>query len=636
MEKIPRLRAAECVRAARTTVLEQLNVHNPPRSAGDWAFVRLYDALAENIITSGRDNVTVTYRDLAVLASHRGKGKKTKASSLRKPFSANAWRGPLLDTPFKHDGISLTLHLHPAARRGRPVILRATFDVGAAKANVEVADPNGKQPILEEARLAEEREARVSRQAGVARRFIDALRETGFERADDLSRWFARRGLHIAPSLIIAILVIALCTATAGAVVLIRYIVVHNKFRLTANPDEQGYLPAGHHSRGDLVRMEQLKGGRLEIRLAPGAIIWTFFPKDLQFTRLYPDSNLNFEWTLTINGRTIKKATTIPEVEYPDTGGMQTSVSVQPVELRIYNGSIRTPNIGEHRVDKEEDRGWISGAACVLPRPGYAPGRSSPIDAAVLPGRHVRFLIRHGPARVGDAILKFSFGDGTVWSSADQPWTISQAAGDAWDRYQTTLEHVYSRSGRYDIRFALFRDSGNGLESLREGIGQVYVDMPPPSAVPVAPGFPGYSLFVPPGTTSVQGDLTVNNEVPGSKPGFNFAFKASNRIVVPSQVLAVSVRNDPHSVALGVVPPAGIPSGLSYSAYVDYGDGGPGREFARRDYEQATYLVAFREFLRSAVYHITITAIEPSSHRELFVLRRNLQVTANAPPQITE
>jgi hypothetical protein len=495
----------------------------------------------------------------------------------------------------------------------------------------------------------------LAHQAGVARRFIDTLRDTGFESADDLSRWFARRGIHIAPSIIIAILVIVLCAASAGAVALIRYIVVHNTSRLTTNPSEQGSLPPDHRTRGTLVRIEQLKSGaRMETRVAPGTIIWTLFKNELPYTRRYPDSNLNYEWTITIDGRTVKKTTTIPEVEYPNEGATYT-VSVQPVELRVYEGLLRKPHVGEYRVDKEEDRGWVSGAACVWPRSGYAPRRSSPIDAAVLPGSRVRFLIRHGPAKAGDAILKFSFGDGTVWSSAEQPWTVSEARGDTWDRYQTTLQHVYSRPGHYNIRFALFRDVGKGLECLREATGQVYVDMPPPSTVPVAPRspFPGYSFFVPPpGTTSAEDGLKVKYD-PQTEPGseFFFKFEGDNKsFAPPPQVEAVSVRNDPHFVALGVVPPPGIIPWSTYCAHVDFGvDNSPSaplpddaqqlgaQTMAIFNYKRGTALVGVQEFLRSGVYPITITAHPTSSRNEfLVVLRRKLHVSANAPPRVTQ
>src|ERR1051325_7041593 len=112
-----------------------------------------------------------------------------------------------------------------------------------------------------------------------------------------------------------------------------------------------------------------------------------------------------------------------------------------------------------------------------------------------MPNKQLRFVLRHGPVRTSETILKMSFGDGSVWTSAEQPWQPSSSGeGDAWDRWQTTLDHGYRQNGKYEVRLVLYRSVDGILSVLRETMGSVYVGVPPPQEAPVERR-PGLSKF---------------------------------------------------------------------------------------------------------------------------------------------
>jgi hypothetical protein len=650
MPTISRERAAALISAAKATVLKEAEVPDPPRSAAHFAFTTLYEALADNILASGRANVAVTYRELSLLASQRQKGKKIMASSLRKPFSQMLWRGDLLHQPFTYDGISFSLHLEPAGRRGRPLRLHADFAVEGETAMIDGGDPNGEQPILQAVRLGVERETIRRTQANIARRFVDTLRDTGFEQAEELSRWFARRGLQIPPHLVLALLLLfVLATTGAAAYAVFRYVFAHGLVRLGTDPNQQGQPPPGYHLRGAPSDTSYFPGGRIEARVTNEARVLTAIVDDLPERRQYPDSNFSFDWDLVVNGQHVQRRTTTPELACPLS---MTSAKFHVVEGCAYEALLYTSKDnppealdqqgrviarGNHIVDNDLVRGWLAGVATVPPQECYSSARNSPISATEMPGNHIRFVVRHGPLKVDETILKMSFGDGSVWTSAERPWRpTATGSGDAWDRWQTVIDHSYQRSGKYRIRFALYRNVDGVLTAHREVSGTVYVAVPPPIAAPLGlrPGLAGLAVDGgPPGSGTAVAHFSFNFKSTPSPNTFLTVQGSKGRFVAP-QVVASMVDFDPHAIALGVVPSMELAS--SPHLAIDFGDGRPPEELQGRiEYAQGTLLGTAHEYLRSGTYQLTLSATGQDG-QSAFELRRYIHVFADAPPAISE
>jgi hypothetical protein len=655
MPTISRERAAALVSAAKATVLKQAEVPDPPRSAAHFAFTTLYQALAENIHASGRANVAVTYRELSLLASQRRKGKKIMASSLRKPFSEMLWKGSLLDEPFTDGGLSLSVHLRPAGRRGQPLTLQAHFLLNGESATIDRGDPKGAQPIVEEARRAAERAAIQRNQANLARRFIDTLRDSGFERAEDLSRWFERRGVRVPTSFLVAVLIFLTLLASAGAAyAVIRYARAHGLVYLRTKPDQQGQLPPALQPGGEPVHIQYFKGWRLEGRVAPQKLIFTAVFDDIPLRRQYPDSNFQFAWDISIDGHRTTKVTEIPQIECPTSAGIVgTKVSLSVIETCAHEANIflskdkppaaldrsgRVIARGEHIVDDNLDRGWLAGIAAVLPQPCSSDSRNSPITAIQVPGGQVRFFIRHGPVRRDESVLKMSFGDGRVWTSTEQPWQpAASASGDTWDQWQTVIDHAYTRPGKFDVRFALYRRVDTIWNAHREASGTAFVGVPLPKTAPVAPRWGLEKVLIDggaPGSATATASLAFNLTGAGSIRNSNLIVRGAGGRFIAPQVTASMIQNDPHAVAFGVVPPP-LSSPTSYQVSMDFGDGRPPKEMTRRDYHQGAVLGTGHEYLRSGTYQLTISATGQNGQRA-FELRRHIHVFADAPPEISE
>jgi hypothetical protein len=665
MDSISRARAAAAVTAARATVLAQADVRVPPRSAADWAFTRLYDALAENLLASGRDNVAVTYRDLAILASQRGTGKKTNPSSLRKPFSENVWTGSLLETPFNDNGLSLDLYLHPASRRGRPLTLTASFSTDGNPLAIDGADPKGDQPILEASRRAQTRDNEAQKQSQIARRLIESLREAGFESVGKLSRWFERQGLHIAPSIIIACLLVLVLAATASAAYfIVRYVIVHGAIDLRTKPDEQGTLPKGHVSPGRLITHSAVDGGYMETRIDSGNIIGTLVLDDLPFRRHFPDSNYDFDWTVVVNGQQIaRRTTTIPEIKCPlpmrESGQAHLGVALreylqydfnvdtspdQPPKIRNATGQVIGQ--GEHLIADATAYGWHDGLVIVQPSPGYGSARQSPMSATPNAAGRVVFDIRHGPVRSEETILNMSFGDGTAWSSTAHPWLVRRdGPGDLWDHYHTAIEHAYAHPGAYPVRFALYRYANAAWTLHREAFGTAYVGVPVPSAVPL---------------TSEWGKVIVDaGQEPGSANwrfysestkslGFHFgglvhiAVGKEGQAPARAQIGAIGTLLDPFLVIFYVVPPNMRPSvghetEPIMAVSIDHGDYttdflAPGDTFSKG----LKVFAMYHEYLQAGTYKVTATGFGKDPDKPLFLTTRHIRISADAPPQILE
>ncbi|HSY51460.1 MAG TPA: hypothetical protein VLC46_21835 [Thermoanaerobaculia bacterium] len=666
MDTISRARAAAVVKAARATVLEKAQVPDDPRSsAAAWAFARLYDALAENLLASGRDNVAVTYRDLAVLASQRGSGKKTKPSSLRKPFSENVWKGSLLEAPFHDNGLSLDLHLSPVSRRGRPLILTASFSVNGKPIKIDGADPQGDQPILEASRLAQTRDAEAQKQSQIARRLVESLREAGFESAGKLSRWFERQGLHIAPSLIVACLLILVLAATASAAYLIaRYVIVHGAIDLKTKPDEQGTLPKGHVLRGRLIAHSAVDGGYMDTRIDAGNIIGTLVLDDLQFRRRSPDSNYAFDWTVVVNGQQIAHRTTpTPEIICPlpkhDPVHAHLGVALreylqydfnlatspdQPPQLRNARGQVIGQ--GEHLIADATAHGWHDGLVIVQPYPGYGSARQSPMSATTNAAGRVVFDIRHGPVRPEETILNMSFGDGTAWSSTAHPWLLRRdGPGDLWDHYHTAIEHAYAHPGAYPVRFALYRYANAAWNLHREAFGTAYVGVPVPSDAPL---------------TSEWGMVIVDaGQEPGSANwrfysestkslGFHFgglvpiAVGKEGQAAPRAHITAIGTLLDPFLVIFYVVPPnirpsVGHETEPIMAVSIDHGDYttdflAPGDTFSKG----LKVFAMYHEYVQAGTYTVTATGFGKDPEKPLFQINRHIRISADAPPQILE
>jgi hypothetical protein len=298
---------------------------------------------------------------------------------------------------------------------------------------------------------------------------------------------------------------------------------------------------------------------------------------------------------------------------------------------------------GEHLMDNTPDRGWLADIAAVLPIPGYAPSRPSPISATeVMPG-HCRFLLRHGPVKAGlkEVILKLSFGDGNTWISSTQPWSPSQSPeGDAWDRYQTVIDHKYAKAGRYEVRMSLHHNLDGYWEAFREAFGYVYIGIPAPNEAPVALrwGIAAYTVDdASPGSGTGTLGFELNRHIAGESAHTEIPVprdRVTDRLVV-SKIGVSTVRADSTCVTFAVVPPP-VQGTTSYTAFVDVGDGFPPYEMNRRDYEQGTVFGTAHEYLRPGIYHVTVTGVDRKSNSALFTLERQLHVSADRPPHITD
>jgi hypothetical protein len=649
MDTISRARAAAAVTAARAIVLAKAEVPTPPHSAAEWAFTRLYDALAENLLASGRSNVAVTYRELALLASDRGEGKKIAPSSLRKPFSEKMWRGDLLDEPFQNDGISLILHLHPAGQRGRPLTLTASFTKNGESVSLERATPDGRQPIVEACRRADARTRELREQSHVASRLVHSLRDAGFAKADKLSRWFERHGLHVAPSVILVILLFALVTASAAAAYLLfRYASTHDVMRLRTDPRHQGNLPPGHTSDGVLVEVSPEGGARLEHRVRARRHIVTYIDDSLPFTRRYPDSEFRFDWQFRVGSEVTKASTTLPEIELPTIAAdAQPQVRVLPVETLRYEmvvhndgdskstatqGIHLTPGRDERLVVDSTSKGWLDGIMAVPPLPHYQPTRRSPISAAMNGRDHVTFTIRHGPVRGENTALKVVFGDGTAWTSLDRPWhPITTAPGDYWDRFETVIDHRYTTRGQFPVEVTLFQKTGTAWTAHRHSNGTVFVATVLPTHPPEAPSPFVEQLTIHKTAHDAVSDVELRVPAPKGKD-CAVPLPASPSGVTEPEIFVQPCGTDPLTVAVAVLLER-VPRTTSCSECrmtIDFGDGGPQRPMERRT---PHYLAGGEqhEYIRSGSYLIVARSYDHKSGVPIQEVRTSILVSADHP-----